>query len=53
MPFEREINIQFALKGHITHINHEVGTYTEELAARDDKEGVATSIKTGLSRDHL
>jgi hypothetical protein len=35
MPFERETNIQFALKGHITHINHEVGTYIEELAARD------------------
>jgi len=36
MPFERETNIQFALKGHITHINHEVGAYTEELAARDN-----------------
>jgi len=34
MPFERETNIQFALKGYITHINHEVGTYTEELAAK-------------------
>jgi hypothetical protein len=42
MPFERETNIQFALKGHITHINHEVGTYIEELAARPLRDGAKT-----------